>query len=90
VKQAKRDFSVLSAAIPRAARAISSAGHRHALIGGVAVGVWVEPRATKDIDFVVSATGSELETLLQAAEAAGFEVRRGEIDRLKLSHMTRI
>lgn len=36
-----------------AADAYSRAGVRHALIGGIAVGAYTEPRATKDIDYLV-------------------------------------
>lgn len=35
--------------------ALTSLGVRHALVGGLAVGVHGHPRATKDIDFIVGA-----------------------------------
>jgi len=41
------------AAIRAAHEAYARLGIRHALIGGMAVGVHGHPRATKDIDFLV-------------------------------------
>lgn len=90
VSKRKREPLSLADAVPRVADILSRKGHRHALIGGVAIGVWVEPRATKDIDFVISAQLGDVDELLGAARAAGFDVREDEVERLKRSHMTRI
>lgn len=49
------------------------------LVGGLAVGVWTEPRATKDVDFAVQvsvAEGSRLGTRLAAAGLTSF---RGDL-----------
>jgi hypothetical protein len=50
-------FDLLNPKIVRAIRAANAAyarlGIRHALIGGLAVGVHGHPRATKDVDFLV-------------------------------------
>ena len=86
----KRDPLTLARAIPEMAAALSLHGFRHALIGGVAVGVWVEPRATKDIDFVVGAKLGDVEAVLHAARNAGFSVDAEEVERLKHSYMTRV
>ncbi len=43
----------IQAATLQAAAALRAAGVRHALVGGLAVGVHGYPRATKDVDFLV-------------------------------------
>jgi hypothetical protein len=50
------------------------------LIGGIAVGVWSEPRATKDCDLSVRVLVSTAE-LRAALETAGLEVARGDLAR---------
>ena len=54
------EFEVVNPRIEEAARAASARmrelGVRHALVGGLAVGAYARPRATKDVDFLV---GSE-------------------------------
>jgi hypothetical protein len=90
VSRHKRAPGTLAANLPRLIEVLTRNGHRHALIGGVAVGVWVEPRATKDIDFVISARVEDVDRLLKAAEAAGFAVHFDEVERLKRSFMTRV
>jgi predicted nucleotidyltransferase len=90
VSRRKREPATLTTALPRIAGVLAGAGHRHALIGGIAVGVLVEPRATKDIDLVVSAQLKDVDALLLEAQKAGFEVHAEEVERLKLSHMTRV
>jgi hypothetical protein len=56
-------FDLLNPKIVRAIRAAHEAyarlGIRHALIGGLAVGVHGHPRATKDVDFLVGAEAFE-------------------------------
>lgn len=86
----KREPLSFAAAVPRVIEVLSQNGHRHALIGGLAVGVWVEPRATKDIDFVVSARIADVDDLCEAMREAGFDIRTEEVHRLKQSHMTRL
>ncbi|MEW6683954.1 MAG: nucleotidyl transferase AbiEii/AbiGii toxin family protein [Nitrospirota bacterium] len=44
------------------------------LVGGLAVGIWVAPRATSDLDFVVGIDESRLPALAEAAEQAGFVI----------------
>jgi hypothetical protein len=52
-------FEVVNPRIEEAARAASARMHelgvRHALVGGLAVGAYARPRATKDVDFLVGA-----------------------------------
>jgi hypothetical protein len=43
----------IAVAVREASRALRSAGVRHALCGGIAVGAYGRPRATKDVDFLV-------------------------------------
>ena len=51
------EFEVVNATIETAARVASARltelGVRHVLVGGLAVGAYAEPRATKDVDFLV-------------------------------------
>lgn len=61
-------------------RALTAIGAEYMLIGGLAVGVWTEPRATKDCDVSlrVRATPSALR---DALATAGLEVLRGDLAR---------
>lgn len=43
----------------------------YVLLGGYAVGYYAEPRATKDLDLLVSRSGDNLERLTQALRAFG-------------------
>jgi hypothetical protein len=45
VSKRKREPLSFAATVPRVAEMLSRKGYEHALIGGLAVGVWVEPRA---------------------------------------------
>jgi hypothetical protein len=51
------EFEVVNPTIETAARVASARltelGVRHVLVGGLAVGAYAEPRATKDVDFLV-------------------------------------
>jgi hypothetical protein len=47
---------------------------RHALIGGLAVGVRSRPRATKDADFIVSVPALAFPALLEDLKVDGFEI----------------
>lgn len=46
----------------------------HLLIGALAVGLWARPRTTLDIDFLISVSPENLDDLVGAAPAAGFEI----------------
>jgi hypothetical protein len=61
-------------------RALASLGAEYMLIGGLAVGVWSEPRATKDCDLSVRVLASPGE-LDAALSQAGLEVSRGVLAR---------
>ncbi|MCC6766544.1 MAG: nucleotidyltransferase [Deltaproteobacteria bacterium] len=61
-------------------RALSALGADYMLIGGLAVGVWGEPRATKDADFCVHVMASA-DDLRAGLATAGLEVARGDLDR---------
>jgi len=47
----------LTGVLTDVARALNEKGHGYALAGGLAYSVWMEPRATADIDFVLTFTG---------------------------------
>lgn len=53
-----------------------------ALIGGLAVSVWSQPRATRDIDLLLLARSEKLDDLVQTLCKAGLnaELRRGGFD----------
>jgi hypothetical protein len=61
---------------------------RHALIGGLAVGLRSRPRSTKDADFIVNVPALTLPAVLEDLVAAGFDIdvvetiRRWSADRL--------
>jgi hypothetical protein len=59
-------------ALLAASEALANAGIRHALVGGLAVGAYGEPRATEDVDFLV---GEEA----FIAHAAGVVTLRPEV-----------
>ncbi|MEW6270312.1 MAG: hypothetical protein AB1689_13560 [Thermodesulfobacteriota bacterium] len=69
----------MAGAILEVGRLIESVGVRYALIGAHAVNVWLEPRATADIDLTVQAGVADHERLHEALLAAGF--RRAAVDR---------
>lgn len=62
-KKVKNPFEVLHPRFERAARQASAdlinQEIKHVLIGGIAAGAYGRPRATKDIDFLVDASGRE-------------------------------
>ncbi len=62
------------------ARALSDLRAEYMLIGGLAVGVWVEPRATKDADLSVY-VAARPEVVRERLAAAGLEVQRGDLGR---------
>jgi hypothetical protein len=81
VKYAADDLQrVFSEQLASVGQALSSLGAEYMLIGGLAVGVWSDPRATKDCDLSVRVLVSpaEVETALATA---GLEVVRGDVAR---------
>jgi predicted nucleotidyltransferase len=50
---------------------LDEAGIEHMLVGGLAVGVWSEPRATVDIDFLVATGLKDFENLKRKITASG-------------------
>ncbi|MEW5851954.1 MAG: hypothetical protein AB2A00_24415 [Myxococcota bacterium] len=81
---------MITPAIPPLVEMLDDLKVAHALIGGMAVGALVEPRATKDADFVVDIQASGLDALLREAKARGFAVNAEEVQRLLHSQMTRL
>ncbi len=43
----------------------------YTLVGGLAVGIWAAPRATVDVDFLVSLSAAEADTLVQRLKQSG-------------------
>jgi hypothetical protein len=54
-------------------------GTRHALIGGIAVGLRSRPRVTLDADFIVSIPQLQLPSVLQDVHEAGFQPDPAEL-----------
>lgn len=50
------------------------------IIGGVAVNFWAEPRFTKDIDFTIAASATELDEVTRRFLRAGWVVTRAQVD----------
>jgi hypothetical protein len=71
---------VFSEQLATVGQALSSLGADYMLIGGLAVGVWSEPRATKDCDLSVRMLASVTE-VREALAAAGLDVIRGDLAR---------
>ncbi len=64
---------VLGAAV----RWLEDAGVPYALVGGLTVGVWAEPRATADVDVIVAASPEEVIGALPGhADSASDSTRR--------------
>ncbi len=55
-----------------AQRALEEAGVRYAVIGGCARNAYAEPRATKDVDFVVDADAATYPAVVRALASRGF------------------
>ena len=54
---------------------VELANHRFALVGGLAVSAWVEPRFTRDIDLAVAVAGDkEAEELVARLRQSGYEI----------------
>jgi hypothetical protein len=67
----KREPSELEDVLGRALKALDGLGATSALIGGIAVGIWTRPRATKDVDLQVSLPGERRHALDGAMQAEG-------------------
>ena len=78
----QRVFAEQIAALGRALSAIEA---EYMLIGGLAVGIWTEPRATKDCDVSLRVRAAPAD-LRDALASAGLEVLRGDL----LGHTPRV
>jgi hypothetical protein len=80
--------SELADAVRRLAVVFARRGVRHALIGGLAVGLLARPRSTKDADFILQVPALAFPGLLEELVAEGFEIdvletiRRWSTDRM--------
>jgi hypothetical protein len=61
------------------AQTLDTTGEPWMLVGGIAVGVWCEPRATRDLDFAI-ATPSDPSKLASSLRGAGFSVDERELE----------
>jgi len=67
-------MSRLSEALPVAAHDLDDLGAHWALVGGLAVSTWCDPRLTRDIDVAVSVGGDQdAERLVRDLQARGYE-----------------
>lgn len=66
----------LTEVVGRLVTALDRAGIEYAVGGALALALWGEPRATKDIDIAIYAGHSDLEHLFDLFEAAGGIVER--------------
>lgn len=62
------------------AKSLSDLGAEYMLIGGLAVGIWSEPRATKDADLSVHVLAAP-DRVRDALALAGLEVAQGDLSR---------
>lgn len=58
-------------ALEELCRFLDDAGLRYTLVGGLAVGIWAAPRATVDVDFLVSLPAGESGSLVQRLKQSG-------------------
>lgn len=66
-------MSFLDSAIADSAKLLGGLDVPFALVGGLAVGAWTEPRFTQDVDFAVSVDDdSEAEFLIRRCHALGY------------------
>jgi hypothetical protein len=74
-KNPKLAHEPVTDAAARAAADLTDLGARFALVGGLAVSAWGEPRYTRDVDLAVAvADDREAERLLRALSARGYEI----------------
>ncbi len=59
-----------------AARWLEAAQVQYALVGGLVIGAWAEPRVTADVDVIVAATGDRVEEALAQAKPLGFKFEK--------------
>ena len=65
----------LEQAVARASKLLERLGVNYALVGGLAVGAWTEPRFTQDFDFAVGVNDdSEAESLIRQLHGHGFSL----------------
>ena len=57
-------------------RALGKHGYERALMGGVALASWNHPRATRDIDLLISATRGDVESLVSQLAESGIRPKR--------------
>ena len=68
-------MTILDQALRRAVADLRAENARFALVGGLAVSAWAEPRLTRDADLAVSVAGdSEAEELVRCLHARGYRV----------------
>lgn len=74
----------------RIANALNKSKISYALVGGLAVSSWVEPRATKDIDIIVNDINSTL--LNETLENIGYTLRSAamEINSIKFKRISKM
>lgn len=74
-KSEKRAPNAVTAAARRAAEDLTALGVRFALVGGLAVSTWSEPRYTRDVDIAVAVDADrEAERVVRALAARGYVV----------------
>lgn len=74
-KNAKRAPNPVTEAAARAAHDLTELGARFALVGGLAVSAWAEPRYTRDVDLAVAVdVDEEAERLVHGLSARDYEV----------------
>lgn len=74
-KSETRASGSVNAAVARAAADLTELGAHFALVGGLAVSAWGEPRYTRDVDLAVGvARDDEAERLVHALAIRGYEV----------------
>lgn len=74
-KQAELARAPVAGAAVRAASDLEELGLACALVGGLAVSTWAEPRYTRDVDFAVGvASDEEAEACVHALTRRGYEV----------------
>jgi hypothetical protein len=73
-KNANRAANPVTDAAARAATDLSEFGARFALVGGLAVSAWGEPRYTRDVDLAVGVDGDEeAEQVIRELSARDYE-----------------
>lgn len=71
--------------------ALNEAGSDYLIYGGIAAGIWGEPRYTQDIDIVLFLPEREFHRFLRAAARHGFHVEEDlSLQQLQISGWTRI